>query len=88
MRCSAFVIDVKAIRLSPNRNNVRTQLMQDRPYDLIRSAMSGINHYPPAAKIEVIREGAFAEFDVSPSSVNDASCFTQLRRRHASDRRI
>ena len=86
MRGADVCVDIQAIGLVADRDHLRSQLMKDGWSDVIRRAVSTIHHHLQPLEVELVREGALAEFDVAPGRVVDAVRLPELRRCDAGNR--
>src|SRR5690606_32049527 len=66
------LVDVETIGLAAVRKCLSAQFTKDVGRDLIGGAMRGIDHDLHARQIELVGEGAFAEFDVAARGIVDA----------------
>ncbi len=79
-------IDVNAVWLTTNGDNIGAQLTQYIWRNVIRRTISAIHHNFKLAQAQFIREGAFAKLDIATGGIDDTGGFTQLSRIHAGDR--
>ena len=86
MRRADAVVDVDAVRLRADGDDVGAELVEHRRRDVIAGAVGAIDDDAPALEIELVRKGALAELDVAAGGIVDPPRLAELRRRHAGER--
>ena len=77
--CATTVVDVQAIRLHTDGDDLRPQFMEDAGRRLVGRAMGTIDDDLQSAKIEIIGEGALAELDVATARIFDTHGPPEIR---------
>ncbi len=80
-----FFIDVNAVWLTTDGNNIGAQLTQYVWRNVIRRTVSAIHHNFKLAQAQFIREGAFAKLDIATGGIDNTGGFTQFSRVHTGD---
>ena len=88
MRRADAVVDVDAVRLGADGDDVRAELVEYRRRHVVGGAVRAVDDDAPALEIELGRERALAEFDVAAAGVLDPARLAELRRRHAGERLV
>ena len=71
------LVDIETVRLHANRYHLGAQLMKHVRGNVIARAMRAINGNAQAVQIEIRRERALAEFDITPGRIVHASCLAK-----------
>ena len=69
---SAFLVDVEAVGLDPDRDHLGAELPQRRGCDPVCGAVGAIDHHAQPADIEVPRQRALGGFDIAIVHAVDA----------------
>ena len=70
---AAFLVDVEAVRLDPDRNDVGAEFPQRFRHHLVGRAIGAIDHHAQAVEAEIARQRALGEFDVAVMDAVDAA---------------
>ncbi len=68
---AAGVVDVEAVRLIADGDDVGAQLVKDMRGDVIVGAVGAIDHQPEAAQVHVVGKGALAKLDIAAGGIVD-----------------
>ena len=69
---AAFLVDVEAVRLDADRDDVGAELPQRFRHHLVGGAVGAIDHHAQAVEDEVARQRALGEFDIAVMHAVDA----------------
>ncbi len=73
--CPDLFVDVEPVRLTTHRDHLSTQLAEHIRGDVIGRAMGAVDNHFERIQAQFVREGAFAEFNITPRGIHDAAGF-------------
>ena len=85
MRCTDLRVDIEPIRFVADSDHFGTEFVEHRRRDVIARPMRTIDDDLQALEVELVGEGALAEFDVATGGVVEPERLAKVLRLHASD---
>ncbi len=73
-----FFVDVQTVRLAADSDHFRTQLAEHIRRNVVSRTVGTVHHNFEVCQAQLIRESAFAEFNVAACGIDNTVCFTQL----------
>src|SRR5438034_973653 len=71
------LVDIEAVGLDADRDDVGAELMENVRRDVVGRAMRAVDDDLHALQVELRREGGFAELDIAPAGIVDAARASQ-----------